>query len=255
MRLTIDTEERSLEVTRDGSTETLPLYDKRAFELLSREWVRVGWAERYPYTFTWMGRPIIQLPEDIVRVQEVLYRVQPDLLIETGVAHGGSLVFYAGLFKAMGKGRVVGIDIEIRPANRASIEAHPLADLIELVEGGSTDLATMERVRALVRPGETVMVILDSDHSRSHVSDELELYSPLVTPGSYIVATDGIMADLHDVPHGSAEWVEDNPSAAAREFAGRHPEFELEQPRWEFNESALERNITHWPEAWLRRLR
>ncbi len=253
MRLTVDTESKQLEVTRDGKTETYPLYGKRAFELLSDEWVRVGWAERYSYTFSWMGRPLIQLPEDLVRVQEVLWSVQPDVLIETGVAHGGSLIFYASLFKAIGKGRVVGVDIEIRPANRKAIEEHPLASAISLIEGSSTDSATVEAVRQHVRPGEKVMVILDSNHTKAHVAAELELYSPLVTSGSYIVATDGIMESLSDVPRGSDSWTWDNPSAAAREFAASHPEFTLAQPPWPFNESSLDRNITHWPDSWLLR--
>jgi cephalosporin hydroxylase len=254
MRLTIDTDTRELEVERDGARRTVPLYSKEAFELLSREWVRVGWAERYPYTFTWMGRPVIQLPEDVMRVQEVIYRVKPDVLIETGVAHGGSLILYASLFAAMGKGRVVGVDIEIRPQNRAAIEAHPLARSISLIVGSSTDDAIVDQVREHVRPGETVMVILDSNHTRAHVAEELEKYAPLVTPGSYIVATDGIMEDLWDVPHGTEGWKTDNPSEAARQFAAAHPEFVLEQPAWDFNESKLEHNITHWPDAWLRRL-
>jgi cephalosporin hydroxylase len=230
MRLTIDTETRELELVQGGERQVLPLYSKEAFEHLSREWVRVGWAERYPYTFTWMGRPVIQLPEDMVRVQEVLYRLAPDVIIETGVAHGGSLIYYASLFAAMGKGRVVGVDIEIRPQNRAAIEAHPLSSSITLIEGSSTDDAIVDAVRAQVRPGDTVLVILDSNHTYAHVAAELEKYAPLVTPGSYIVATDGIMEDLWDVPHGAEGWKTDNPSAAARDFAARHPEFVLEQP-------------------------
>lgn len=255
MRLTIDTDSAELEVTRDGQQQTLPLYSKESFELVSREWVRIGWDARYPYTFAWMGRPIIQLPEDIIRVQEVIYEVKPDVLIETGVAHGGSLIFYASLFKAMDRGRVVGVDIEIRKHNRVAIEAHELSPLITLIEGGSTDEATFNQVRSQVKPGDRVMVILDSNHTKSHVADELELYAPLVSVDSYIVATDGVMELVADVPRGTPTWDKDNPSEAAREFAERHPEFELADPRWPFNESDLDQNITHWPDAWLRRVR
>lgn len=254
MRLTIDSDANTIEVVRDGVTQTLDLYSRDAFEILSREWVRVGWGERYPYTFSWMGRPIIQLPEDAIRVQEVLFAVQPDVLIETGVAHGGSLIYYASLFKAMERGRVVGVDIEIRKANRDAIEAHIVSPLISLIEGSSTDESVLAEVRSHIRPGDSILVILDSNHSKAHVAEELEKYAPLVTVGSYIVATDGIMEDLSDVPHGDASWVDDNPSAAAREFAAEHPEFVLEQPAWPFNESKLERNVTHWPDAWLRRI-
>jgi len=180
--------------------------------------------------------------------------VKPDVVIETGVAHGGSLILYASLFKAMGKGRVIGVDIEIRPHNRKGIETHELGGLITLIEGSSTAASTLEQVRSQLKPGETVLVILDSDHSKGHVAAELEAYQALVTPGSYIVATDGIMKDLHDVPRGRPEWTWDHPTAAAAEFAQAHPEFVLEQPAWLFNESGLSRNLTHWPGAYLRRL-
>lgn len=253
MKLIIDTDARTLDVEDGGTRTRHELYSPAAFELLSREWIRVGWDQKYPYTFSWFGRPLIQLPEDIVRLQEVLYRVKPDVVIETGVAHGGSLVYYATLCKAMGRGRVVGIDIEIRPHNRAAIEAHELSPLVTLVEGSSTDPAIVRHVHSLVHPGETVLVILDSNHTKAHVAAELEAYGPLVTPGSYIVATDGVMQDVHDVPRGRPEWTRDNPSAAAAEFAARRGEFALEQPAWPFNESPLHANVTHWPGAWLRR--
>lgn len=249
MKILIDTHERSLTT----ETTTLSLYSREAFELLSKVWLKVGWNEKHVYTFTWLGRPIIQLSEDLVRVQEIIYQLRPDVIIETGVAHGGSLVFYASLCKLMGKGRVIGIDIEIRPKNRQAIEAHELAPYITLIEGNSVVPDVIERVEALVKPGETTIVFLDSNHSKAHVAGELEAYHALVTPGSYIVATDGIMQDLYDVPRGKPEWTWDHPSAAAIEFAERHPEFVLEQPAWRFNESNLAANLTHWPQAWLRR--
>ncbi|HET7233286.1 MAG TPA: CmcI family methyltransferase [Longimicrobium sp.] len=253
MRLTLDTVERTLEVDDGGTPRRMELYSREAFELLSHEWVRVGWNQQYSYTFSWMGRPIIQLPEDLVRVQEVVWAVRPDVIVETGVAHGGSLVYFATLCKAMGSGRVVGVDIQIRPHNREAIESHPLASYITLIEGSSTDESVLGQVRAQIRPGEKVLVILDSDHSKRHVADELEAYAPMVTQGSYLVATDGVMKDLHDVPRGQPGWKDDNPTAAAAEFAQRHPEFVLGQPEWPFNESDLRENITHWPGAWLRR--
>ncbi|HLJ53756.1 MAG TPA: CmcI family methyltransferase, partial [Chthonomonadaceae bacterium] len=235
-------------------SETFPLYSRQAFERISRQWVNVGWDQGYSYTFSWMGRPVIQLPEDMIRMQEVIYRLQPDLIVETGVAHGGSLIYYASLCRATGRGRVVGVDIEIRPHNRAAIEAHAMATSITLIEGNSTAPEIVERVRALVQPGETVLVILDSCHTKAHVAKELEAYHGLVTAGSYIVATDGIMRDLGDAPRGCPEWTWDNPAAAAEEFAAAHPEFALERPERPFNESALSAEITHWPQAWLRRI-
>jgi len=200
-----------------------------------------------------MGRPIIQNPQDIIRAQEVIYRIQPDVIIETGVAHGGSLVFYASLCKAMGKGRVIGVDIEIRPHNRKGIESHKLFIYITLIDGSSIDPAIVQKVKSLIKAGETVMIFLNSNHTKEHVLAELEAYHSLVTPDSYIVATDGIMKDLSDLPRGKPELVHDNPAAAAAEFVKSHPEFVIEQPAWPFNESQLSENVTHWPGAWVRR--
>jgi len=253
MKLIVDTNTNRLEVTHDGSTTIVPLYSPEGFEALSDLWVKVGWQERYSYTFSWFGRPMIQLPEDVMRMQEVIFSLRPDFIVETGVAHGGSLIFYASLFEAMGHGQVIGIDIEIRPQNRAAIEAHPMAKRIQLVEGSSVAPEIVADVKNRIPPGSTVIVILDSDHSKSHVSAELECYCDLVTYGSYIVATDGIMSLAADVPRGNPEWIHDNPTEAAREFSDRHPEFILEQPAWIFNESQLTKSVTHWPGAWLRR--
>jgi cephalosporin hydroxylase len=254
MKLIVDCDLAELQIEQDGRLERLPLYSREAFERISDEWLRVGWNLKYTYTFSWLGRPVIQLPEDLVRSQEVIHRVQPDVIVETGVAHGGSLVFYASVCKAMDRGRVIGIDIEIRPHNRDAILSHPLASLITLVEGSSVDPAVVERVRSLIAPGEKVLVLLDSNHSRAHVTGELEAYAPLVSPGSYIVATDAIMRLVAGTPRGSASWTDDNPAAAVRDFLARHPEFVLEQPPWSFNESPLAQNVTHWPDGWLRRL-
>ena len=252
MKLTIDTDNGTL--TQSGVNEqTMDLYSKDAFEILSREWVRIGWDQKYPYTFSWMGRPIIQLPEDLIRIQEVIYSVKPDVIVETGVAHGGSLIFYAGLCKAMGRGRVIGVDVEIRPHNRTAIEAHEMFDAITLIEGDSVSQEVVSQVQSKIKPDETVLVILDSCHTKDHVARELEAYYSLVTPGSYVVATDGVMRDVFDVPRGVPEWKNDHPAAAAEEFAALHPEFCLKQPDWPFNESELSENITHWPSAWLQR--
>jgi cephalosporin hydroxylase len=253
MKLIIDTDNRTLIAEDNHQRTVFELYSKAAFELISRFWLKVGWNQKYPYVFSWLGRPIIQIPEDIVRIQEVIYRVKPDVIVETGIAHGGSLILYASLCKAIGKGRVIGVDIEIRDYNRQAIESHELFSLITLIEGSSIAPDTVEHVKTLIQPDETVLVILDSNHSQRHVLNELEAYHSLVTPGSYIVATDGSMRDLYDVPRGKADWRWDNPVAAAIEFAQQHPEFMIEQPMWPFNESELSENITHWPDAWLRR--
>ncbi|GGK29291.1 cephalosporin hydroxylase family protein [Salinarimonas ramus] len=255
MKITIDTDARSLVADGPEGTRTLDLWGKEAFELISDVWLRTSWNAKYPYTFTWLDRPIIQHPEDMVRTQEAICALRPDVIVETGVAHGGSLVFSAGLMKAMGFGRlVVGVDIEVRPHNRAAIEAHPLAPMIALVEGDSAAPEIVDAVRALIRPGESVLVILDSNHTKAHVARELEAYASLVTPGSYIVATDGIMREVADTPRGKPDWTHDNPAAAAEEFAARRADFALAPPAWRFNESDLDRPITAWPSAWLKRV-
>lgn len=253
MKIQIDTELRELTQIQNGKEVKIPLYSPQSYDLISDVWMKVEWSQRYSYTFTWLGRPLIQLPADVLRIQEVIYAVKPTLIIETGIAHGGSLIFYASLFKIIGQGRVVGVDIEIRPHNRKAIESHEMSPLITLVEGSSTSPETLNTVRSLVKPDDKVLVILDSCHSKAHVAAELELYCGFVTLGSYIVATDGCMKDLHDVPGGKPEWVHDHPTAAAAEFAAKHSEFVLGDPAWVFNESTLEKSLTHWPGAYLRR--
>ena len=252
MKLTIDNDNALLIIEDAGEISSMDLYSREAFDLASREWVRLGWQMKYPYSFAWMGRPIIQLPEDMLRTQEVIYRLKPDVIVETGIAHGGSLIFYASLCKAMGKGRIVGVDIEIRKHNREAIEAHELYDMITMIEGDSSAPDIVGQVDDQVGNAETVLVILDSNHTRQHVLAELEAYHHLVTPGSYIVATDGVMKWVYDGPRGETHWQEDNPATAAHEFVSAHPDFIIEQPEWPFNESELGTNITHWPDAWIK---
>lgn len=240
------------EITAAGE-QCYPIGTAEAFSVISKAWLRSGWDNKYVYSFAWMGRPVIQLPEDILRIQEVIYLVKPDVLIETGIAHGGSLIFYASLFKAMGKGRVVGVDIEIRPHNRAAIEAHELYEYLTLIEGSSTEPDIVEQVKQQIRPGETVMVVLDSCHSKEHVLSELEAYAPLVTPGAYIVATDGIMHWLGNAPRTQKDWSWNNPKSAVDEFVAHHSEFDNTQPSFPFNEGNITQMVTYWPGAWLRR--
>ena len=254
MKLIIDTETEQV-IRQDGHREDItPLFSPEAFSWLSKEWLRVGWTQRYSYGFSWLGRPVIQLPEDLLRMQELIHRIQPDVIIETGIAHGGSLLFYSSLCRLLNKGRVIGIDIEIRPTNRQAIEEHPLGHSITLLEGSSIDLKMEKRVRELLCPGETVLVILDSCHTKNHVLAELETYAPMVSRGSYIVATDGIMADLPGAPRAQADWSWNNPQHAVREFVGHHPEFVLEEPAFLFNEGSITERVTYWPSAFLRRL-
>jgi cephalosporin hydroxylase len=237
----------------DGSAEQHALDTPEAFEAVSEAWLRCGWDVKYVYGFTWMGRPVIQLPEDMIRIQEVIWRLHPDVILETGVAHGGSLIFYASLFEAMGHGRVIGVDIDIREHNRTAIEAHPLARRITLIQGSSTAPSTLAAVRHCIAPEESVLVVLDSNHSRAHVESELELYAPLVSPGSYIVACDGIMAQVAGAPRTAPDWTWNNPLAAIDAFLAHNPNFRLEEPGFAFNEGVVRNRVTYWPKSFLRR--
>jgi len=238
----------------DGTAEEHGLDTAEAFEAVSAAWLRCGWDVKYVYGFPWMGRPVIQLPEDMIRIQEVIWRLRPDVIVETGVAHGGSLIFYASLFEAMGHGRVVGVDIEIRPHNRAAIAAHPLARRVTLIEADSAAPATLTAVRQHVAAGESVLVVLDSNHTRAHVEAELDLYAPLVTQGSFIVACDGIMARLAGAPRSAPNWSWNNPLAAVDAFLARNPDFVLEEPGFPFNEGKVRSRVTYWPNSFLKRL-
>ncbi len=255
MRVTIDSEKKVVEVDDAGQVTVLDLYSPEAFSIVSRQWVTQGWGLKYTYGFTWLGRPIIQLPEDMLTIQEVIYRVKPDVIIETGVAHGGSLVFYASIFEAMGRGHVIGVDIEIRAHNRQAIESHELFDRITLVEGSSVDTEVVDQVRSHLPEGASVLVLLDSNHSKAHVLAELDAYAPFVSPGSYLVSTDGVMEWLAGVPGAGDGWESDNPKAAVEEWLPNHSEFVLEEPPpFLFNEGEITERITHWPSAYLRRL-
>lgn len=225
-----------------------------AFAVLSAAWLRSGWDTKYVYGFSWLGRPIIQLPEDLMRIQEVIYRVKPDFIVETGVAHGGSLVFYASLCRAMQRGRVIGVDIEIRPHNRSAIESHELSDEISLVEGSSVAPEIVARVRSMIPAGATVLVMLDSNHTKAHVAAELSAYAPMVSVGSYIVAADGIMQQVAGAPRTEADWSWNNPLSAVQEFLARRDDFVAEEPAFPFNEGLIRERVTYWPGAFLKRV-
>jgi cephalosporin hydroxylase len=255
MKIELDLDNATVSVVGDPARNGIALASAEGFALASKAWLRAGWDAKHVYSFTWLGRPIIQLPEDMIRLQEVIWAVRPDVIVETGVAHGGSLVFYASLFEAMRKGRVIGVDIEIRPHNRAALEAHPLFHRIELVEGSSTSSEVVTKVKSLLRPEDRVLVFLDSKHTKDHVMAELELYSPLVSVGSYVVAMDGIMGEVAGGPRTSPDWTTNNPAQAAREFAAENPRFVIEEPSFAFNEGVVRGWVTYWPDGFLKRVR
>jgi len=250
----IDLGSSTVEATDEQGTRRCSLASADAFSIVSKAWLRAGWDAKYVYRFSWLGRPVIQLPEDLIRAQEVIYEVRPSVIVETGIAHGGSLVYYASLCRAMGRGRVIGVDIEIKPENRQALEHHPLSDLITLYEGDSADPAVVEQIRQSLEPGDTVMVFLDSNHAKSHVLRELELLAPLVSLGSYIVATDGIMGELAGAPRSGPDWEWNNPREAAREFVAANSGYVLADPEEPFNEGQVREPVTYWPGGWIRRV-
>lgn len=174
----------------------------------------------YSYHFTWMGRPIIQYPQDIVAMQEIIWAVQPDLIIETGIAHGGSIILSASILELIGKpAQVVGIDIDIRPHNRKAIEEHPMFKRITLIEGSSVSATIAEQIHSIAKDAKTVLVFLDSNHAHDHVLKELELFSPLVTKGSYLVVFDTVIEDLPPGSFPDRPWDKgSNPKTAVWEF-------------------------------------
>jgi cephalosporin hydroxylase len=214
--------------TSDG-LRRVDAYSEEGAAILANLWTRAGWQQKISYEATWMGIPIIQLPEDILVLQELIWRTRPTVIVECGVAHGGALIFYASMLELLGCGRAIGVDIEIRPQNRLAIETHAMSGRVTLIEANSADAATGVQVGELVETSDQVMVMLDSKHTRAHVGAELELYSKFVTPGCYLVVFDGVMSLVHDAPNGQVTWSEDNPLTAVDEFLQHHPEFERDR--------------------------
>jgi cephalosporin hydroxylase len=181
---------------------------------------------KYSYNFSWMGRPIIQYPQDMIAMQEILWDIRPDLVIETGIAHGGSLIFYASILELIGKGSVLGIDIDIREHNRKAIEGHPMYKRIKMIEGSSVSDEVVAKVKKIAKGKEKIIVCLDSNHTSEHVLKELELYSSFVTKNSCLVVFDTI---IEDVPNGlfpERPWGKGNsPKTALLEFLKTHNEF------------------------------
>lgn len=182
----------------------------------------------YSYNFSWMGRPIIQYPQDMVAMQEIIWDIKPDLIIETGIAHGGSLIFYASMLELIGKGCVLGIDIDIREHNRKEIEAHPMYKRIKMIQGSSIDSEVLERVKEEVQGHSTILVCLDSNHTHEHVLQELNLYAPFVTQGSYLVVFDTIVEYLPDdyLPGRKRPWgTGNNPHTSVVRFLENNDSF------------------------------
>ena len=187
--------------------------------------------KKYTYNFTWLGRPIIQFPQDIIALQEIIWNVKPDLIIETGIAHGGSLIFSASMLELLGgNGHVLGIDIDIREHNRKEIERHPLFKRITMIQGSSTDPEIAKKVYAFAKDKKKILVVLDSFHTHDHVLKELELYSPLVCSESYLVVFDTIIEDLPEDYFPDRSWGKgNNPKTAVWKFLKKNDRFVIDK--------------------------
>jgi cephalosporin hydroxylase len=207
------------------------LHDDPDVQALSRIWLREIAPYKYAYNFTWMGRPIIQFPQDMLAMQEIIWTLKPDLIIETGIAHGGSLIFHASMLELVGEeADVLGIDIDIREHNRIEIEKHPMFKRITLMEGSSVDDETAKKVFDFAKNKQRVLVILDSNHTHEHVLKELEIYSQLVTKDSYLIVFDTLVEDMPDSLSGDRPWGKgNNPKTAVWEFLKNSDRFEIDK--------------------------
>lgn len=222
----------------------------------TKSWMNLANAKKYSYHFSWLGRPIIQYPQDIIALQEIIWEVKPDLIIETGIAHGGSLIFSASMLvmlEASGlikKGQVLGIDIDIREHNRVEIKKHPLSNKIEMIQGSSTDEIIVKQIRGFAKDYSNIMVILDSNHTHDHVLAELNAYAPLVSRGNYCVVFDTIIEDLPADAFPDRPWGKNNnPKTAVWEYLKTHKGFEIDK--------SIENKllITVAPDGYLKRVR
>lgn len=194
------------------------------------DWVNAIAPHKYTYNFTWLGRPIIQFPQDLAALQEIIWATKPDLIIETGIAHGGSLIFHASMLHLLGnQGRVLGVDIDIRDHNRAEIEAHPMFERIDMIQGSSIEDEVAAQVAAAASKSGRVMVILDSNHTHDHVLSELEIYAPLVSKGCYMVVFDTLIEDMPEGSFPDRPWDKgDNPRTAVNAFLETTNRFEVD---------------------------
>ncbi|MDO8703103.1 MAG: cephalosporin hydroxylase family protein [Undibacterium sp.] len=241
---------------RECEQEILDLGHDHSLKDASKDWMNKANAKKYSYHFEWMGRPIIQYPQDIMAMQELIWQVQPDLIIETGIAHGGSLIFFASMLElnaACGgpnDAEVLGVDIDIRPHNREAIEAHPMFRRISMIQGSSIAPEIIAQVQARAVDKKRILISLDSNHTHDHVLAELQAYAPLTSVGSYCVVFDTVIEDMPAEMFPDRPWGPgDNPKTALRSYLKEHPEFEIDR---QINNKLL---ISVAPDGYLKRMR
>src|SRR4249919_2702909 len=222
--------------------------DDRRWRDLSNQWMQHAFEQKYVYNFSWMGRPVIQMPGDLIALQELIWQVRPQLIIETGIAHGGSLIFHASMLELLGEGEVLGIDIDIRPHNLAAIEEHPMAKRIRMLQGSSTDPAVIAEAVVSAKDKRT-LVVLDSNHTHEHVIAELMAYAPLVSVGSYCVVFDTVVEDLRPDTFPDRPWSPgDSPKTAVAAFLRDDDRFQIDRA------IADKIQISAAPDGYLRRV-
>lgn len=214
---------------------------------LTKKWFDKAFSHEYSYHFSWLGRPIIQFPQDMVAIQEIIWKTKPDLIIETGIAHGGSLIFSASILELTGKGKVLGIDIDIRKHNRKEIESHPLKKRIKMIEGSSIDENILKKVKKEIKNKKKILLFLDSFHTEEHVLKELEMYSPLIKKDGYIVVFDTIIEFMPKNSFPNRPWDKgNNPHTAVKKFLKQNNHFKIDK---EIEKKLL---ITSCPDGFLK---
>ena len=228
-------------------------YEKRN---LGYDFVKKTADTNYTYNFSWLGRPIIQVPQDIVVIQELIWKTKPDLIIETGIAHGGSLIFSASMLALLEfcgeikNGKVLGIDIDIREYNKKLIQDHPMVKKITMIEGSSISKIIVDQIKKFVKNSKNIMVILDSNHTHDHVLRELELYGPLVSKNNYCIVMDTIIEEMPKGSYPNRPWdVGNNPKTALKKYLEKHPEFEIDE---DMQNKLL---ITSSPDGYLKKIK
>jgi len=239
--------ETTITVTTGGQQTTFPLYGEDAGEYLSALWLKHAAQQKLMYEVKWMGVPFIQMAEDLAMMHELVWTLRPDAIVECGIGQGGGLVFYSSMLELLGAGKVVGVEIEIRQPTHERIDASPFRNRIELVEGDSSSPVVVDQVKELIAGSRTVLVILDSDHTATHVARESSAYHSLVTSGSYLVVMDGAAAHVWDIPRDQRKYKNNHPLMAIDEFLATHPEFQ-EDPHYN------RLGITSSPRGFLKKL-
>jgi len=220
----------SLEFKKRNTKKIDSMNKNNDLKEISKRWFLESVKYEYSYHFSWLGRPIIQYPQDIIALQEIIWKVKPDLIIETGIARGGSIIFSASLLELIGSGKVVGIDIDIKNENKKAIKKHPLSKRIQMIEGSSINKKIVKRIEKIAQNKKSILVILDSNHTHKHVLKELEIYSPLVSKNSYLIVFDTIIDDLPEELLKNRPWGKNNnPKTAVKEFLKTNDRFQIDR--------------------------